>query len=167
MQNGGHGGHGLYGGHGLHGAGRGTRWVTSPITELATPITAVTAAVTTITAPIMSITAPVTAVTAPVTADAAQARRADVGTPERGRLRVPHSRSRASAAATLQAWRVVGGAGRCLQLLLLQLPRGLLSPGLGGRDKKSDAATNQRCTFSSDLVGTLGLYMDELFPGLP
>ena len=38
-----HGGHGGRGGHGRRGAGRDTRWVTSPITELTAQITAVTA----------------------------------------------------------------------------------------------------------------------------
>ena len=85
--------------------------VTSPITELAAPIMAVTAPVTAITAPITAVTAPVPAVTAPDTADAAPPRRADVGTPGRRRLRVPLRLSRASKAATRQAWRVVGGAG--------------------------------------------------------
>ena len=81
-----------------------------------------------VTTPITANTAPVTAVTAPITADTAPARRTDVGTPERRLLRVPHHRSLASEAATRQAWRVVGGAGRCRPLLLRQPPGGLLSP---------------------------------------
>ena len=103
--------------HDRRGAGRDTRWVTSPITELTAPITAVTAPVTAITAPITAITAPVKSITALITADTAPARRGDrtdVGTPVSMRLREPHRRSRASEAATQQAWRVVGvqaGAG--------------------------------------------------------
>ena len=123
----GHGAHGGYGGHGRHGAGRSIRRVTSPITELTTPITPVTA-------PVTAVTAQMTAVTVPVTASRrrtrrirhrAPARRADVGTPERRRLLVLHSRSRASEAAMRQALRVVGGAGRCRQPLRRQTPGGV------------------------------------------
>ena len=97
VPNSGHGGHGGHGRHGRYGASRGpgTRRVTSPITELTTPITAVTA--------------PVTVVTAPDTADTAPARRADVGMPVRGRLRVQHRRFRASEAATLAGLARGGG----------------------------------------------------------
>ena len=107
--------HGSHGSHGRRGAGRGTRRVTSPITGLTTPITVVTVPVTAVTAQITAVTAPVTAVTAQNTEDTVPAWRAVVGTPDRGRLQVPHSRSRASEAAKRQAWRVVGGAGRYLQ----------------------------------------------------
>ena len=116
------GGHSGHGRHGRRGAGRGTRWVTSPITELTAPITVVSALVTAITVLLTAVKAPVTAVTAPVmevkapnTADTAPARRVDVGTPVRRLLRVPRRRSRASEAAKRQAWRVVGDAGRCRQ----------------------------------------------------
>ena len=113
---GGYGGHSGHGGHGRRGAGRCTRRVTSPITELTTLITTVTAPVTAIKVPITAVTAPVTApvtaVTAPITVNTTPARRAVVGMPERGWLRVQHRQSRASEAATRQAWRVVGVAGR-------------------------------------------------------
>ena len=128
--------------HGAHDAYHGSHW----------PVTATTAQIT-------AVTVPVTAVTAPNTADTAPARRAEVGTPERGRLLVPHRRSRASKAATRQAWRMVGGAGRCRQPRRRQPPWGLLSPGLGCRDKKNDATTNSQCTSSFVLVGTLGPFL--------
>ena len=56
---------------------------------------------------------------------------------------VQHHRFRASEleAAMLQAWRVVGSAGQCRQPMRRQQQAGLLSPGLGGQDKKNDVKT--------------------------
>ena len=141
--------HSGHSGYGRRGACRDTRWFTFLITELTTlttPITVVTVPVTAITAPITEVKSPVTAITASITADTAPARRAYVGTLERRLLLVQHRRSRASEEATRLAWRLVGVACLCLQLWQRQLPGpgGLLSPGLGGRDKKNYATTSRQ-----------------------
>ena len=114
MPYGGHSGHGGHGGHGRCSADRGKRRVTSPITELTTPITVVTTPVTAITVQVTAITTQVTAVTEPNTADTAPARRADVGTPERGTAagtapQVPCERS-GHAAGLERGWGLPAGA---------------------------------------------------------
>ena len=109
---GGHSGHGGHGGHGRRGAGRYPQCL-------------------------------FTALLAPITEGTALARRADVG-----RLRADgcgyHTAGpvRAKRLATRQAWREMGGAGRCQQPQRRQPPGGLLSPGLGGRDKKIRSCRN-------------------------
>ena len=106
-----------------------------------------------------------TAVTAPDTADAAPVRRDNVGAWEETAAGtappVPCQRSghaeglaRGGGCWPVPATAEASAAGG-----------GLLSPGLGGRDKKSDATTNQRCTVSSDLVGTLGLLYGRIIFG--
>ena len=115
-----HCGHGGHGGHGRRGAGATRDGVTTLIT----------------------------AITAPITAGTALAWQADVRTPERRLLWVPHRLSRASEAFGHTAGLARGGG--CRRPRRRQPPGGLrvLSPGLGGRDKKNDATTNQQCTSS-------------------
>ena len=81
----------------------------------------------------------VTAVTAGAERRHGAAWRAVVGTPERGRRRVPHRRSRANEAATRQAWRVVGGACRFRQ------PRRHQPPGRAPFTRVGRAGQKERC----------------------
>ena len=111
-----------------------------------------------ITAPITAVTVPVTAITAPITAATAQAQRADVGTPERRRLLELHRRSRASEAATRQAyaWRqVTAGDGTTAASAAGGAP--FTRVGREGQNERCNDVPRMHLEFV--LVGTLGHFI--------
>ena len=93
------------------------------------------------------VTTLITAIMAPITAGTALARRADVRTPERRLLRVPHRRSRASEALGHAAGLARGGGVAATAAASAAGEAPFTRVGRAGQ--KNDATTNQQCTSSS------------------